>query len=279
MPTEKIQAYFENPELSAEEIKSLINSMDHFEIARRLHELPVETKIRIFHFLDSDQKRMELLYETDKHSRLEIQDSLDVDDLARLLQGIPEDEATATDIIMEHPDETRDEILEKMSPQEGETIKNLITYGEQTAGGLMVRHYNKVRENEAAAEILLKLKRDRNQDSPPYFYVVNEKNQLLGYFNLRQLLNVPANARPLEFISQDTPKVLYSDSCEKVANLMDHEHLSVIPVVNEDNVMQGIVTFDDVIRAMQDIASEDIFTMVGTDTVDPFARKTVQKIT
>jgi len=59
---------------------------------------------------------------------------------------------------------------------------------------------------------------------------------------------------------------------------MDNEQLSTIPVVDENDVMHGIITFDDVIRTMQDIASEDIFTMVGTAKVDPFARSIGRKI-
>ena len=51
-----------------------------------------------------------------------------------------------------------------------------------------------------------------------------------------------------------------------------------MPVVNENNVIQGVITFDDVIRVMEDIASEDIYTMVGTAKVDPFAKKTSSKI-
>ena len=59
---------------------------------------------------------------------------------------------------------------------------------------------------------------------------------------------------------------------------MGQEHLSSLPVVDDDNVIQGIITFDDVIRAMQDSASEDIYTMVGTAKVDPFAKKISNKI-
>ena len=54
---------------------------------------------------------------------------------------------------------------------------------------------------------------------------------------------------------------------EKVAQIMGQEHLSSLPVVNSNNEIQGIITFDDVIRAMQDSASEDIYTMVGTAKV------------
>jgi magnesium transporter len=276
MPVEQIKQFLEDPALPHQDIQSRINGMDHFEIARRLSEFSREEKIQIFQLLDADIKRQELIYETDLDSRLEIQDSLDPDYLAQLLRDMPEDEAT--DILMEHSEETRDELLEKIPSKEASIIKNLISYGEETAGGLMQTTFNKVHEEQTAADILVKLKQDKNQEASPYFYVVNNKDELLGYFWLRDLLNVSSIARPTEFMQEEIHKVLVTDSCDKVANLMDHEHLSSIPVVDENNIIQGVVTFDDVIRAIQDIASEDIFTMVGTATVDPFAKKIGRKI-
>jgi len=276
MPVEKIKLFFDDPTLTRKDILSRINGMDHFEIARRLSEFSEKEKILIFHLLDSNIKRQELIYETDLDSRLEIQDSLDPEDLAKLLRDMPEDEAT--DILMEHPEETREEILEKIPPREANIIKDLISYGEETAGGLMQTTFNRVHEDQTAADILIKLKQDRNQETSPYFYVVNNSNELLGYFRLRDLLNVLAIARPSDFMQKEVPKVLLTDSCDKVATLMDHEHLSSIPVINNKNIIQGVVTFDDVIRAIQDIASEDIFTMVGTATADPFAKKIRKKI-
>lgn len=276
MPIENIKLFLDDPTLPRQDIQSRINGMDHFEIARRLSELSREEKIQVFHLLDSDLKRQELIYETDLDSRLEIQDSIDPDYLAKLLKNMPEDEAT--DILMEHPEETRDEILEKIPLKEASIIKNLISYGEETAGGLMQTTFNKVHEDQTAADILIKLKQDKSQEPSPYFYVVNNNDELLGYFGLRHLLNVSAISRPSEFMQKDIHKVILTDPCDKVATLMDHEHLSSIPVVNENNVIQGVVTFDDVIRAIQDIASEDIFTMVGTATTDPFAKKIGKKV-
>lgn len=276
MPVEEIKLFLDDSALPRQDIQSRINGMDHFEIARRLSEFSKEEKIQIFHLLDTNIKRQELIYETDLDSRLEIQDSLEPEFLAQLLRDMPEDEAT--DILMEHPEETRDEILGKIPLEEANIIKDLISYGEETAGGLMQTTFNRINEEQTAADILIKLKQERSQESSPYFYVVNDNNELLGYFRLRDLLNVSAISRPPEFMQTEVPKVLLTDPCEKVATLMDHEHLSSIPVVNENNRIQGVVTFDDVIRAIQDIASEDIFTMVGTAKVDPFAKKIVNKI-
>jgi magnesium transporter len=108
--------------------------------------------------------------------------------------------------------------------------------------------------------------------------VIGPENLLKGYFKLRDLLNASTDAKASQIMRDNTPKVHLADSCDKVANLMDNEHLSTIPVVDDDNRIRGVITFDDVIRIMQELASEDIYTMVGTAKVDPFAKKTGSKI-
>ena len=276
MIIDKIKNSLNDENIKESVLSTFINELDHFEIARRLNEFSTEDKVRIFHLFNSDSKRQNLLYETDMDSRMEIQETLDKNYLANLLDEMAEDEAT--DIIKEHSNETQEEILSKMEKQDAEVIKDLIQYGEETAGGLMTPDFNKILWNQAAAEIFTKVRQESNSDTQPYFYVVDNQNKLLGFFKLRDLLNAPASAMAKEFIRPETPKVEINDPCEKVANLMSQEHLSILPVVDEQNIIHGVVTFDDVIRIMEDIASEDIYTMVGTAKVDPFAKKTSSKI-
>ena len=276
MPIEKIKNSLKYENLQKSSLTKLINEIDHFEIARRLNEFSTDDKVRIFHVLDDDIKRQSLLYETDMDSRLEIQDTLDRDYLANLLDQMPEDEAT--DLIQELPSVTQEDILSKMEVLDAEVIKDLIQYGEETAGGLMTPEFNKIKWNQPAAEIFSKIKQESGSYMQPYFYVVDDQNKLLGFFKLRDLLNTQASAIAKEFTRPETPKITINDPCEKVANLMGQENLSILAVVDENNVIQGVVTFDDVIRVMEDIASEDIYTMVGTAKVDPFAKKTGSKI-
>ena len=276
MPIQKIKQLINGAEMNPSAIIAEVNAKDHFEIARLLHQLSTEGKILVFNSLDSDLKRQELLYETDLDSRLEIQNSLDREYLANFLGNMPEDEAT--DLIQELDQDTQEEILDQMEVKDAVVIKDLITYKEETAGGLMVPNFNTVSEGQTARETLMMLKHENNSDTPPYFYVIGPENLLKGYFKLRDLLNASTDAKASQIMRDNTPKVHLADSCDKVANLMDNEHLSTIPVVDDDNRIRGVITFDDVIRIMQELASEDIYTMVGTAKVDPFAKKTGSKI-
>ncbi len=276
MPIEKIKAAFKDPKSQDNSLRSLIFGIDHFEIARRLHELSLEHKIKVFHFLENNKKRQELLYETDIDSRLEIQENLDRNYLAALLDDMPEDEAT--DIIQELPDDAQEELLSKMEIKDAAIIKDLIRYEEETAGGLMTPHFNKISLDDRAGNIFTKIQRDTSKEFPPYFYVVDQTDKLIGFFKLSDLMNIQTSALASEFIRPTTPKIHLNDPCERVAHIMGQEHLSSLPVVDDHNVIKGIITFDDVIRVIQDSASEDIYTMVGTATVDPFAKKIINKI-
>lgn len=276
MPIDKLKNILRDPDIPSDQADEMIGAMDHFEIARLLHQLDNKQKIRLFKSLKPIQKQQELLYETDIDSRSEIIQSVGHEFMASFLESMPEDEAT--DILKELLPEIQEKILQGMVPREAYAIKNLISYEEETAGGMMNPKFNKVDKDQTAGTIMLQIKRESANDHIPYYFVVDQENKLLGFFKLRDLLNVSANVKAMEFMRRKTPKVYLEDTCEKVANLMDHENISAIPVIDENSVIHGIVTFDDVLRVIQETASEDIYTMAGTATVDPFAKKTLNKI-
>ncbi len=276
MIIDQLKFLFSESDVPESEARKMINSIDHFDIARLLHQLKIDEKVFIFQYIDNDVKRQELLYETDQESRKEISDALGLKFMAPFLEGMPKDEAA--DILQEHEPEVQEKILEQMVPDQAMTLKNLIRYEEQTAGGMMTPHYYRIDPDEIASEILTKMIQNPSRDSATDFFVVGSDSKLIGFFTLRDLLNVLPSTKAIQIIREETSKVLLDESCEKIANLMDHEHLSTVPVVDEHNIIHGVVTFDDVFRGLRQTADEEIYTMVGTTETNPFAKKTSSKI-
>jgi len=276
MPENILKKIFNDPNISAEQAREAINSQDHFDIARILHLFTIDEKVKIFQYVENEIQRQEVLYETDIESRKEIVEALGYEYIAPLLEDMPKDEAA--DILKEHEPEVREKILGKMVPDDAKTLKDLIRYEEETAGGMMAPNFNKVLRDDLAGDILMRMIKNAPDDTGTDFFVVDSDGQLTGYFNLRDLLNVQPNANASHIIHEETHKVYLDDTFEKIANLMDHEHLTTIPVVDENNTLHGIVTFDDVFRTLKKSASHEIYSMVGTDRVDPFAQKTIRKI-
>lgn len=276
MPINQLKSLFSDPEIPKVRARELINSLDHFDIARLLHQLDKDEKVLIFQYITGGVKRQELLYETDAESRKDIIDDLGPEFMAPFLEGMPKDEAA--DIIQESEPGVQEKILERMVPDQAQTLKNLIRYEEQTAGGMMTPHFNRVDPEEIASEILAKMIRNPSKDSVTDFFVVDPDQKLLGIFTLRDLLNVLPQAKAIDIIREESPRVRLDEPCEKIASLMDHEHLSTVPVVDGDNVVHGIVTFDDVFRGLKQTTNEEFYTMVGATDTNPFARKTSRKI-
>lgn len=277
MPVDNLKELLENEEASEDQLREAVHEIDHFEIARLLHRLPPEDKVKVFQLLSDDIKKQEVLYETDIESRGILIEELGHENMAQFLEAMPKDEAV--DILQEANLEVQEKILEQMVPDDAQTLKNLLSYKEETAGGLMSPHFNQVQPHEMAGDILMNFLRHNKQDHGTNFYVVNDYRELVGTFTLRDLLNAPPKALATDIIWENTPQVHLDDSCEKVANEMDHEHISTIPVVDDQNVLHGIISFDDVLRGLKNTASEDIYTMVGASTkIDAFAQTTRSKI-
>jgi magnesium transporter len=277
MDLTQLKALLENETLPQGDFVRAVNGIDHFVMARNLHQLSNQDKLRIFHSLDSDTKRQELIYETDVESRNAIVESIEPELLARFLVEMEQDEAT--DILQEQSPDVQDEVLSKMWPTEADVLKNLIRYDEETAGGMMTPNYNRISPDQTAAEVLMALKRDANKERLPYYYVLGSNNELLGFFKLRDLLNVAPHTKASQIMRAATPKVHLNDACDKVAQLMDQEMVSSVPVVDDRNAVQGIITFDDVLRVTREIADQEIYAMAGTPETDPFAQKTSTKVT
>ncbi len=155
---------------------------------------------------------------------------------------------------------------------------DLIQFDEETASGMMVKECNKVLPSQKARSILISVRNENNHEFYPYFYVVNGNNKLLGFFKLRDLLNVSPDTLAINLVRKSTPKVSVDDPCDEVASLMTREHLSSIPVVDKNNVIQGIITFDSVFKVIEDVASEEIFSMVGTTKQDLSSKDFSKKV-
>ncbi len=272
----KLRTIFDNPSESGETLTGFLKDVDSFELAEIFFRFDPEEKVRIFRSLPDKEKRQTLLYETDEESRGEITELLGDEELAGLLAEMPEDEAT--DILQEFEENKTQELLEKMPKEEAGELKDLLQYKEETAGGLMFPNFNQTHAEDTAADVIHRIKTEKDKGAPPYFYITDSEGHLEGYFKLRDLFRTPPGKRVSEFKRKDLPTVHVNDPCERVADTMNRMHVSAVPVVDDHNIVRGVITFDDVLSAVMDIASEDIFKMAGTSP-EPFQKKILRKVT
>ena len=172
---------------------------------------------------------------------------------AELLGNMSPDDAA--DLIADLPLERRAKLLALMSKDDREDVAELLTYPERSAGGIMTTEFAHVSPDITAAEAIERLRQQEPEAETVYYiYVVDKSEHLLGVFSLRDLLMEPPLRKVREFMTANPVTVRANAGEDEVTQLIAKYNLLALPVVDEDNVLHGIVTVDDAIDLVLPLA-------------------------
>jgi len=174
-------------------------------------------------------------------------------DVAEILNSLPADEAT--DFLEKLPAETADKFLNLMESRQAKRLSQLLGYSSDSAGGLMTTEYMAFVKDSSVESVLKQIKERSFKVEPAQFvYIIDEVNHLMGATNFRRLML----AEPQGLIQNAAfPKTYYVhlfSSVKEVAYLMDKYKYYVIPVVDNNNCLQGIITVDDILSQLVSFA-------------------------
>lgn len=216
----------------------------------------------LFNFIKDLDKKVVLLTELEEATFIDFVKILPLEDLVKLFEQMPADDAA--ELLGRLDEVMTDEILQKMKKEESLEVEHLMSYGEDTAGSIMMPDFIALKEDMCAKDVITALQNEfLDVEMPFYVYVIDEYGRLVGISSLRQLVVVQPD-RPLkEFMAKDIVSVkTYTDS-EDVANIVARYDFLAVPVVDNDNRLVGIVTVDDVIDIISEEATGDILKMAG----------------
>lgn len=233
-----------------------LNELHHADIAEILEELNVDQSTYIIKLLESD-KTSEILMELDEDFREQILNNLSPNEIAKEIEELDTDDAT--DIISELSVEKQKKVISKIIDAEHKAdIKELLKYDEDSAGGLMAKELVKVNENWTVTKCVKEMRIQATEVTRVHsIYVVNDKDKLIGRLSLKDLL--VANPRS-SIKSVYIPKVDFvnvNDEAESVANIMQKYDLEAIPVVDDNNILLGRITIDDIVDLIKEEAEKD----------------------
>ncbi|MDA7794636.1 magnesium transporter [Flavobacteriales bacterium] len=227
------------------DIAEILDQLD-FEDASFLFELlEDEIAAEVLVELEDDLREKLLKIHSPKEIAEEFVDNLETDD--------------AADIISELPESKKREVLSHIEDLEhASDIVDLLTYDEDTAGGLMAKELIKVNTNWTVMRCVKEMRKQAEDLDFVYtIYVVNDKNILLGTLSLKRLLLTDSKTIISEIMKEDIIKVNASLSQEEVAYTMNKYDLVVLPVVNDKEQLLGRITGDDVMDVMKEEADKD----------------------
>jgi len=235
-----------------------LHSADTAEI---LSQLDIADEVEILVNMDVKAAARALLEMEEPH-QVEIAGQLRTGELRSLLERMPVDEAV--DLLGDIPEGQRLRLLKLFGRQEAGEFEELLSYGDETAGGLMTPDYLAVRPDATAEEVISQLRSVSPEIETIYYvYVVSEDRKLEGALSLRELIVSPPGRKVGEMISPGVIAVRAEEDQEQVAEVISKYDLLAVPVTDYDGRMMGIVTVDDVMDVIGDEAEEDIMRFAG----------------
>ncbi len=238
-------------------VVNLVSNLHPADIAEIFDELNIEEAKFVYLHLDGE-KRADVLIELEDDTRERFLKALSGEEIAT--QFIKEmDSDDAADVIGELPEQKQEEILQHIEDveQAGEIV-DLLSYDEDTAGGLMAKELIKVNINWYIPTCIREMRKQAaDVDEVYYVYVVDDDDLLQGLLSLKKLLLARNNARIRDLYTADIISVRTDTHREEVANIMEKYDLVALPVVDSINRLMGRITIDDVVDVIREEAEKD----------------------
>lgn len=246
--------------------QSQLAEMHPPDLADILEQLDSGQRGRLLDLLDS-LTAAQSLSEVEPEMQAEVIEGLTETRASNLLEIMPPDEAA--DILGNLPRDKAERLLSMMGVEEAETIRSLLGYPKDTAGGKMTPEFLAVSSTYTAAECIDFLRRNApDAETLYYVYVVDDEGRLKGVVSLRDLLTADPQQRVEDFMYRDVISVNVNDDQEVVAEIMARYNFLALPVVDDENVLKGIITVDDVIDVMREEIVEDLSYLGGLELTE-----------
>ena len=240
-------------------------------LIRRLHaadagavfaELPVPQVVDILQAVSDTRHAAQIVNEMPQGLRHQIVEALPHKDLAELLENFRPDDLT--DLIQALPEEQREHPLSALPAQSRDELDTLLAHDPGTAGGLMTTEFFSLHEACTVQEAIDALRGYADAEMVFYLFLTDDGGHLTGVISLRQLLLAPGEAQVADVMSRRVIRVRTETEEEQVSRLFDKYRLLALPVVDEEDVLVGIVTVDDIIDVIGESTTEDMLRMAGT---------------
>ena len=238
-------------------IKTELSELHNVDIAELIEELDEEYGKILFELFE-DETSAEILIELDEENRESVLEDLSSREIAEeLIENLDSDDAA--DIIADLPSDKKVEVLSHIEDIEhASDIVDLLSYPENTAGGLMAKELIKVNEKWAVLRCVREMRKQAEEVDKVYtIYVVDDDDVLLGTLSLKKLLLTPEKTFITNIYNEKVFSVKANSDDEEVANIMEKYDLVVLPVVDDLNRLIGRITIDDVVDVMKEEAMED----------------------
>ena len=218
-------------ELHPADVAEIISDMNKLESGQLLEALDME-------------QLADTLEEVETEFQANLVENMSDEKVADLLEEMEPDEAA--DLLAELPEQRSRGLLSLMNKEDSDDVRKLLSYPEDSAGGIMTTEYACVPLHLTADDAIQWLRQNASDaETLFYIYVTDAQDHLLGVLSLKELIFAEPQAHVEDFMESHVKSVNLTDEQDEIAQIITKYNLLAIPVVDDQNVMHGIVTADD----------------------------------
>ncbi len=252
------------------QVRHTLNNLSPPDVAHQLETAPPKFRHILWELVDPEISG-EVIQELSDEIQLEFLNEMDGAEVASLTEGLDVDDIV--DILQQLPDRVIPEVLQAMSVQDRLRVESVLTYNEDTAGGLMDTEVITVRPDITVDVVLRYLRRfEEIPDITDNLFVVSRRDLFLGNLPLGKLLTSSPTTTVREVMNTEVQAIHVNLTDSDVAQLFQRHDLVSAPVVDDNNQLLGRITIDDVVDVIVEDADHSLLAMAGlSDTEDTFS--------
>ncbi|MCM3761694.1 magnesium transporter [Alkalihalobacillus oceani] len=237
-------------------LQQLLDELHPYDFAQIYRGLPEKHHQKFLTFLTPGQIA-DLIQELEYDVQLEILQQLGIERSSKVMDLMDNDDLA--DLLNELSVDKIKEFLDVMKKEDSQNIQSLMSYPAETAGGLMTNQFVWIHADQTVRQAVDKLKAYASfSENIYYLYVINHEKKLVGVVSYRDLLIAEIDDKIEDLMFNRVVAVHVEADQEEVARTIERYDFIAVPVVDDDNVLLGIITVDDAIDVVIREANEDI---------------------
>lgn len=251
---------------SLSQVRQMMRTLPAAGIAHLVESSPPKTRSVLWQLIDKESEG-EVIQYLNEDLQNEILSELDAKEVIELTEGLETDDLA--DILQQLPIKVAQEVLEAMDQQDRQRVEQILSYDEDTAGGLMNTDSITVRRNHTVELVLRYLRRHETlPEMTDNILVVSRDDEFLGILPLKEVLVSDPNTSVREVMRKDISAIPVDMEATKVAQLFEQHDWVSAPVIDSNGKLLGRITIDDVVDVIRDTAEHSLMSMAGLDEED-----------
>ena len=262
---ERLREIMEDEDDSQEQLREELNGYHVADLADIFQELKSEERLKCFKLLDVE-KAADLMEYLPPQIQVELLSDIDEEMASKILTRLPHD--AAADVLGDMEEDESETYLDRLPHKFSEEVRELLTYNEDTAGGIMNPVVLTVTSDMSVQDVLnhIRIKAEQDNMELYYVYVTDKQNHLLGVVSLRKLLTSPINQKVEDIMISDIVRLHVDDYSDYIIDEFMKYQYNALPVVDLYNRLKGMITWDDVHDLFEEETTEEIYQSSGIST-------------